>query len=52
MNFVTNLPRSAEPDGPASNSILVIVDRYTKMAQYIPAQNTITARDLAKIFIN
>ena len=34
----------------ASNSILVIVDRYTKVVKYIPCKKTINALELARIF--
>lgn len=48
MDFVTGLPPSKKTGGTAAyDSILVIVDRYTKMVKYIPAKTTITADELA-----
>ena len=34
------------------DSILVIVDRFTKMARYIPINATINALELAEVFMN
>ncbi|MBW0530245.1 hypothetical protein O181_069960, partial [Austropuccinia psidii MF-1] len=47
MDFITQLPLSNNFD-----SILVVVDRFSKMAIFIPAYGTITALDLAQIFIS
>jgi hypothetical protein len=33
------------------DAILVVVNRYTKMARYIPTQKTATATELADLFI-
>ncbi|MBW0470413.1 hypothetical protein O181_010128 [Austropuccinia psidii MF-1] len=46
MDFITQLPLSNNFD-----SILVVVDRFSKMAIFIPAYGTITALNLAQIFI-
>ena len=46
MDFITELPKS---DG--FTSIWVIVDRFTKMAHFIPLKPPATARDLARIFV-
>ncbi|MBW0486534.1 hypothetical protein O181_026249 [Austropuccinia psidii MF-1] len=46
MDFITQLPLSSNFD-----SILVVVDRFSKMAIFIPAYGSITALDLAQIFI-
>jgi transposase InsO family protein len=51
MDFVTGLPVSRR-NGVVYDAILVIVDRYTKMARYIPCQKTTTAIDLADLFIH
>lgn len=51
MDFITGLPPSSHHSGTtAYDSILVIVDRYTKMAKYIPTKTTLTAAELATIF--
>ena len=34
------------------NTIYVIVDRYTKMALYLPIVKTITIAELADLFLN
>ncbi|MBW0548520.1 hypothetical protein O181_088235 [Austropuccinia psidii MF-1] len=47
MDFVTQLPLSSNFD-----SILVVVDRFSKMAIFTPNYSTITALDLAQIFIS
>ncbi|MBW0530372.1 hypothetical protein O181_070087 [Austropuccinia psidii MF-1] len=47
MNFITQLPLSNK-----FFSILVVVERFSKMAIFIPAYGTITSLDLAQIFIN
>jgi hypothetical protein len=49
MDFVTSLPPSKNPNGGENyNSILVIVNRFLKMAQYIPCHKTINAPELAQ----
>ncbi|MBW0489680.1 hypothetical protein O181_029395 [Austropuccinia psidii MF-1] len=47
MDFITQLPLSKNYD-----SILVVVDRFSKMAIFITAYGTITSLDLAQIFIS
>ncbi|MBW0543496.1 hypothetical protein O181_083211 [Austropuccinia psidii MF-1] len=47
MDFITQLPLSSNFD-----SILVVVDRFSKMSILIPAYSTITALDLAQLFIS
>ncbi|MBW0464692.1 hypothetical protein O181_004407 [Austropuccinia psidii MF-1] len=47
MNFITQFPLSNDFD-----SILVVVDRFSKMEIFIPTYGTINALDLAQIFIN
>ncbi|MBW0587484.1 hypothetical protein O181_127199 [Austropuccinia psidii MF-1] len=47
MDFITQLPLSNSFD-----SILVIVDRFSKMEIFLPTYGTITALDLAQIFMN
>ena len=49
MDFITDLPPSVDGDKPY-DSILVIVDRCTRMAHYIPALKTWSAEQLAKAF--
>ena len=47
MHFVGKLPESE-----ASNAILVVTDRFTKVQHYIPAKTTWTAEDVANSYIN
>ncbi|MBW0509340.1 hypothetical protein O181_049055 [Austropuccinia psidii MF-1] len=47
MDFITQLPVSNSFD-----SILVVVDRFSKMAIFIPAYGTITSLELAQIFVS
>ncbi|KAH8144651.1 uncharacterized protein LAJ45_11360 [Morchella importuna] len=46
MDHVTGLPESQ-----GSNAILVVVDRLTKMAHYIPTRDTADAAELARLFL-
>ncbi|MBW0470253.1 hypothetical protein O181_009968 [Austropuccinia psidii MF-1] len=47
MDFITQFPLSNNFD-----SISVVVDRFSKMAIFIPTYGTVTSLDLAQIFIN
>jgi hypothetical protein len=48
MDFVTGLPPSKNLNGDKDyNLILIIVNRFSKMAQYIPCHKTINALELA-----
>ena len=47
MDFITDLPSSRTYD-----SIFVIVDRFTKMAHFMPCTKSITGEETAKLFIN
>ncbi|MBW0522176.1 hypothetical protein O181_061891 [Austropuccinia psidii MF-1] len=47
MDFITQLPLSNSFD-----SIPVVVDRFSKMAIFIPTYGTLTALELAQIFIS
>ena len=46
------LPQSADWRGDSYDSILVIVDRLTKMVHYEPVQTTITAPALVEVILN
>jgi hypothetical protein len=46
LDYIEQLPESAGYD-----SILVIVDRFTKMVVFIPTHTTAKAKDLARIFV-
>ena len=50
MDFITDLPPS-KSRGCVWDAILVIVDRYSKMSLYIPAQKSWRAEDFADAFI-
>ena len=52
MDFVTGLPISTDWKGDSYDSILVIVDRLTKMVYYEPVKVTIDALGLAKVIID
>ena len=52
MNFVTGLPILTDWKGDNYNSILVIVDRLTKMVHYKPLKVIIDALGLAEVIIN
>ena len=51
MDFITGLPPSRRGDR-VYNAICVIVDRYTKMALYLPIVKTITITELIDLFLN
>ncbi|OAA34053.1 pol protein [Beauveria brongniartii RCEF 3172] len=51
MDFIVKLPKSKEPmTGAIYDSILVIVDKLTKYAYYIPYMESSDAKDLAYMF--
>ena len=52
MDFVTGLPLSSDWKGDSYNSILVIVDRLTKMVHYEPVKVTVNALGLAEVIID
>ncbi len=52
MDFVTSLPISADWKGDSYDSILVIVDRLTKMVHYVLVKVTINVPGLAKVIID
>jgi transposase InsO family protein len=47
MNFITDLPTIR-----AKNSILVVVDRLTKMAHFTPCSKSITAEETAQLILD
>lgn len=49
MDFITGLPK-VEHHGRIVDAILVIVDRYTKYATFLPVSTTINAPELAELF--
>ncbi|MGL5827975.1 MAG: DDE-type integrase/transposase/recombinase, partial [Angustibacter sp.] len=51
MDFITDLPPSTK-GGKVYDSILVVVDRYTKMARYIPVRKTLDAPGLAQVIVS
>jgi transposase InsO family protein len=50
MDFVTDLPPSKGRQG-VYDAVLVIIDRFTKMALYVPTTKKATAEELADIFL-
>lgn len=46
VDFITSLPRCEGYD-----AITVVVDRFTKMAEFFPCLTTFSAKDTAQIFI-
>ena len=52
MDMIVGLPPSADSKGNAYDAILVVVDRFTKMAKYFPIRETMAAPQLAELFCN
>jgi transposase InsO family protein len=52
MDFVTGLPASKGFDGRTYDSVLVVVDRFSKYVRYIPCGKDIDASALAELFMN
>src|SRR5579862_7939740 len=50
MDMITGLPPSVDGNSKAHDAILVVVDRFTKMAKYFPTQKTLDAAGLANLF--
>ena len=51
IDFVTDLPISGDWKGDSYNSILVFVNRLTKMVHYVPVKIMIDISSLAKVII-
>ena len=49
LDFITQLPESCIGTK-AYDAILVVVDRYTKMAQFIPTTTDLAAPEFAALF--
>jgi hypothetical protein len=51
MDFIVGLPASQTWSGRKRDSILVVVDRFTKYAAFIPTTSKLTASGLANLLI-
>ena len=51
LDFVTDLPLSKDDQGNEYDSILVLVDRFTKYVRYLPVNKTITAQGIADVLL-
>ena len=49
MHFITHLPKSGLGK---FNSILVVVDHLSKMEHYIPTHETITSKQVARLYLD
>jgi hypothetical protein len=52
LDFITKLPPSIDITGKVYDSILVIVDRFTKYALYIPTTERLTSDGLATLLLH
>jgi transposase InsO family protein len=53
MDFVTQLPVSKDPvTNYVYDSIFVVVDRFTKAAEFVPFRHSYTAEQLARVFLD
>ena len=50
LDWIVSLPLSRTGTDEEFNSILVIVDRYTKMARFLPTYSDTTAPEFAELF--
>ena len=48
MDFITGFPRSQK----GNNAIFVIIDRFSKVAHFLPVKETITASQLADLYVS
>ena len=48
--MITELPLSANGNAKAYDTILVVVDYFTKMAKYFPVQKTLDTAELTDLF--
>jgi hypothetical protein len=48
MDFIVDLPKTKNNN----NAILVVVDRLTKLAHFIPTKTDITAKQTAELIFN
>jgi hypothetical protein len=48
MDFITGLPKSQK----GHDAILVVVDQLSKVAHFLPVKETITASQLAELYIS
>jgi hypothetical protein len=51
LDFVTDLPTSEDEQGNKYDSILVLVDRFTKYVRYLPVIKAITAQGVADVLL-
>lgn len=51
MDFITGLPLALTYEGIEVNSILVVLCRFTKFAWYVAVMDTLTADQLAELFV-
>src|SRR4051794_15927973 len=52
MDMITGIPPSLGDAEKAYDAILVIVDRFTKIARYFPVRKTMDAAQLATLFVD
>jgi transposase InsO family protein len=52
MDFIVKLPPSKGPSGKIYDSILVVVDRFTKYSLYIPTTEHVTSDGLASLLLH
>ena len=51
MDFITRLPASRRVDS-VYNTVLVIINRFTKVTRYIPYKKIINTKQLTKLIID
>ena len=52
MDFIVDLPKSRDANGKVCDSMLVVVDRLTKVSIYIPTRKKLTSSELADFYMH
>jgi len=51
MDFITDLPASKSIEGAEYDSVLIVVDRFSKMAHFIPTRKDLSTEELAHLVL-
>jgi transposase InsO family protein len=51
LDLITDLPESPALDGGSYDSVLTVVDMFSKQAHFVPTRKTVTSQQLAALFL-